>query len=64
MRNRVEALQRIGAEIKIDFVDEEQHAVVSVRPTGKNGHIEAVFFVGPVGERLIETTVLGLRDPI
>ena len=62
--DRVEALQRVGAQIEVDLVDQQQHAVVGVRTAGHDGDVEAVFPVGAVGERLVEAAVLGLRHPI
>ena len=64
LRDGVEALQRIGAQIEIDLADRQQHAVVGVRAALQDGHVEAVFAIGAVGERLIKAAVLGFGHPI
>ena len=62
--DRVEALQRVGAQIEVDLADQQQHPVVGIRSARQDGHVEAVFAIGAVGERLIEAAMLGLRHPI
>ena len=64
LRDRVEALQRVGAEEEIDLADRQQDAVVHVRAARHDGDVEAVFPVGAVGQRLVEAAVLGLGHPI
>ena len=60
----IETLQRVGAEVEVDLAGGEQDAVVGIRAAGHDGHVEAVFPVGTVGERLIEAAMLALRHPI
>ena len=57
-------LQRVGAHEEVELADRQQDAVVHVRPARHDGHVEAVFAVGAVGERLVEAAMLGLRHPI
>ena len=64
LRDGVEALQRVGAHEEIELADGHQHAVIGVRATLYDGHVEAVFPVGAVGERLVEAAVLGLGHPV
>ena len=39
-------------------------AVVHLRAAGLDGHVQAVLFVGAVGQRLVEAAVRGLRLPV
>ena len=38
--------------------------LLTLRPAGHDGDVEAVFLVGAVGDRLEEAAVLGLRHPV
>ncbi len=60
----VEGLQRVGAHEEVELADRQQDAVVHVRTARHDGHVEPVFAVGAVGERLVEAAVLGLGHPI
>ena len=62
--DRVETLQRVGAHEKVEFADGEQNAVVHVRPARHDGHVQPVFLVSAVGERLVEAAMFGLGHPI
>ena len=64
LRDRVEALQRVGAEEEVDLADRQQDAVVGVRAAGHDGHVEAVFAIGAVGERLEEAALLAFGEPV
>ena len=64
LRHRVEGLQAIRAHEEIDPAGEQQHAVVHLRAARHDRHVEAVFPVGAVGDRLIEAAMLGLGDPV
>ena len=64
LRDGVEALQRVGAHEEIELADGHQHAVIGVRAARYDGHVEAVFPVGAVGQRLVEAAVLGLGHPV
>ena len=64
LRDRVEALQRIRAHEEIDLAGEQRDAVVHLRAARHDGHVEAVFRIGAVGDRLIETAMLGLGHPV
>ena len=62
--DRTEALQRVRAHEEIDLLGEQRQAVVHLRAARHDGHVEAVFRIGAVGDRLIEAAMLGLGDPI
>src|SRR5262249_18873353 len=62
--DRVEGLQRIGAQKKIDFADRQQDAVVDARPARHDGDVEAIFAISAVRQRLVEAAVLAFGDPI
>ena len=63
-RDRVEALQRVGAHEEVELADRQQKAVVHVRPARHDGDLEAVSAIGPVNQRLVMAAVLGLRHPV
>ena len=64
LRDRVEALQRVGGQEEVDLADRQQDAVVHARAARHDGHVEPVFAVGAVGQRLVEAAVLGLGHPV
>ena len=51
--SRSKILQRIGAHEEVELADRRQDAVVSIRPARHDGHVEPIFLVGAVGERLV-----------
>ena len=53
-----------GAHEEVELADRQQEPVVHVRPARHDGHIESVFPVSAVGQRLIVAAVLGLRQPV
>jgi hypothetical protein len=62
--HRREGLQHIAAHVEIDAADGQQHAVVGLRTTGRDGHIKAKLPVGAIGHSLIKPAMLGLRQPV
>src|SRR5262249_8577259 len=62
--DRVEGLQRVGAEKEIYFADRQQDAFVDVWPARHDGDIEAIFAIRPVRQCLIEAAVLTFGDPV
>ena len=64
LRDRIEALQRVGAHVEVELAHGQQDAIVHIRAAGHDGDIEPVVAIGAVGERLIEPAVLGLRQPV
>src|SRR5271169_1024614 len=62
--NGIEALQIAGAEKEVDLADRQLDAIIRVWSALNDGHVEVVFAVSAVGERLIKAAVLGFRHPI
>ena len=62
-RDRIEALQRVGAEEKVDLADRQKDAVVHVRAARNDGDVEAILPVGSVSERLVEAAVFSFCNP-
>jgi hypothetical protein len=61
---RVEGLDNVGAHVELDPSGGKQQAVVGLRAALNDRHVEPIFRIGSVGERLIEAAVFGLRPPI
>src|SRR5262245_47994829 len=64
LRDRIERLQLSGAHEEVEPTDRQQDAVVYVRPSGHDRDVETVLPVRAVGDRLVETAMLGLGDPV
>ena len=62
--DRKQRLDQVGAEVEVDAPRCEQELVVHLRAPLDDLHVEAVALVGPVNERLVEPTMLGLGKPI
>src|SRR5215475_12241523 len=62
--DRIEGLQRVRAQVKIDLSHRQQDAIVDLGTAWNDGDIEPVSAVGAVRQRLIESAVFGLRDPV
>ena len=57
-------LDHVGAHEEIDLPRRHQQAQIVVRPALHDGHVEPVFLIGAVGDRLVEAAVLGLGEPV
>ena len=58
------AKQHIAAHVEFDLAGGEQQAIVGLGAALQNGHIEPVFGVGAVDDRLIIAAMFGLGEPI
>ncbi len=62
--DRVEREQEVAAHVEIELSGGQEKAVVRLRAALDNGHVEAVFLVGSIDQRLVISAVLGLGEPI
>ena len=62
--DRVEVEQQIAAHVEVELAGGEQQAIVGLRTALHDGHVEAVFLVSAVGDRLIIAAVFGLGEPV
>ena len=62
--DRVERLEQAAAHVEVELAGGEQHRVGRLRAALDDRHVEAVFRVGAVGDRLIIAAVLGLGEPV
>ena len=62
--DRVEGAQQIAAHVEIELAGHQQDRVVGVRTALHDRHVEAVFCVSAVCDRLIVSAVLGLGEPV
>ena len=62
--DRIEGLQRVRAQVKVDLSYRQEDAIVDLRTARDDGDVEPVSAVCAVRQRLIESAVLGLRDPV
>jgi uncharacterized protein (UPF0548 family) len=60
----VERLQRVCRHEEIELARDQQDAIVRVGTSRHDGDVQAVLLVGAVGNRLEETAMLRLRDPV
>ena len=64
LRDGVRTLQIVGGQEEVDLADRKENAVVHARAALPDGHVEPVFAIGAVGQRLVEAAVLGLGHPV
>ena len=62
--DRRKGLNQAAAQVEIELADGHEHSVCGARPAGHNGDLQPVFLESAIGDRLIISAVLGLRDPV
>ena len=62
--DRVEGEQQVAAHVEIELARGEQKTVVSLRAALHDRHVEPVFGVSAVDDRLIIAAVLGFGEPV
>ena len=62
--DRVEGQQKVAAHVEVQPSGRQQQLVVGLRPSLDDRDVEAVFRISAVGDRLIISAVLGLREPV
>ena len=62
--DRVEGEQQVAAHVEVELAGGEQKAVVGLRAAGHDRHVEPVFGVSAVDDRLIIAAVLGFGEPV
>ena len=60
----VKTVQQVAGHQEVDAARGQQRPVVHLRPALQQGHVQSVFLVGAVGDRLVEAAMRGLRFPV
>src|SRR5258708_16226296 len=62
--DRIEGLECVRAQVKIDLSHWQEEAIVDLRTARDDGDVEPISAVRAVGQRLVKSAMLGLRDPV